>query len=86
MSRFFINFFNGNGIWNGYNRSPSVTDTIKHRRHHQCIKLLAGAKPYLPGLTVTFLLQKDLIYFNRFEKQMNARKVNVYTSWEYSGD
>ena len=35
---------------------------------------------------MTFLLQKDLIYFNRFEKQMNARKVNVYTSWEYSGD
>ena len=47
---------------------------------------VAGAKPYLPGLTVTFLLQKDLIYFNRFEKQMNARKVNIYTSWEYSGD
>lgn len=53
---------------------------------YQWIKLSAGAKPYLPGLNVTFLLQKDLFYFNRFEKQMDARKVKVYTSWEYSRD
>ena len=38
-------------------------------------KLLSGAKPYLPGLTQTILLQKDLSYFNRFEKQMDPTKV-----------
>ena len=38
-------------------------------------KLLAGAKSYLPGLTLTILLQKDLFYFNRFEKHMDPKKV-----------
>ena len=38
-------------------------------------KLLAGVKPYLPGLTLTILLQKNLFYFNRFEKQMDPTKV-----------
>ena len=37
-------------------------------------KLLSGAKPYLPGLTLTILLQKDLSYFNRSEKQMHPTK------------
>lgn len=53
--------------------------------NHQCQihktsmhKLLAGAKPYLPGLTLTILLQKDLFYFNRFEKQMDPTKVKYF--------
>ena len=48
-------------------------------------KLLAGAKPYLPGLTVTILLQKDLFYFNPFEKQMDLRKVTQIFTTSFPG-